>query len=74
MHRCARRWLASREKIGTGAADHVLDDVGQKRGQDDGNGQPENCDMMLVGRGAGYSIVREEDTEGDEERIDKIEG
>ncbi len=30
--------------------------------------------MMLVGRGAGYSIVREEDTEGDEERIDKIEG
>ncbi len=29
--------------------------------------------MMLVGRGAGYSVVREEDAEGDEEGVDKIE-
>ncbi len=74
MRRCPRRWLASGQKIGTGAADHVLDDVGQKRGQDDGNGQSKNCDMMLVRGGAGYSIVRKEDTEGDEERVDEIEG
>lgn len=54
----ARRRLAPREEVGPRAADGVLKDVGDERGQREGDEEPEDGHVVFVQAGAGDGRAR----------------
>lgn len=65
---------AASKKIGAGPANGVLDDVGKNRGQGYADCKGEVGCLVLGGRGLDYEVVCDEDTERDEEGVDKVHG
>lgn len=70
--RRAESRAATSKQVRAGAADHVLDDVGNGRRQDEGNSDTEDGDVVLMDVGAKSGVEKQNERERDEEGIDKV--
>lgn len=50
MQRRALSWFASCDEVRSRSPNRILDDVGEHAGEDEGNGEAEECDVRLVRR------------------------
>ena len=65
--------LAAIQKVGTGAADGILDDVGEDVAEADGNEKGEVSSLVLSRRRAQYDRVdQNKNAQGDEEGVYKV--
>ncbi|TPX13662.1 uncharacterized protein E0L32_005865 [Thyridium curvatum] len=67
--RGAGRGLAARDEVRAGPANGVLDDVGQGRGQDEGDGEAEDRHVVRVRGRAGDEVVEQDEAQRDEEDV-----
>lgn len=74
VSRRVRAGLAPGEKIRARPADGVLDDVGDDGGEHEGDGEGEVCRLMLLARDAPQRIHGNEEAQGNEECVDKVQG
>lgn len=68
--------LAAGDEVRAGPPHGVLHDVGQERGEDQADGQPEDGAVLLVEAGAGArhdGVPGEQDAEGREQRVHEIQ-
>lgn len=62
------------DEIGTGAADGVLDGVGQERGQHQGDQEAQDGDMVFVAGGAREQVEAYDGEEREGARVEDIPG
>lgn len=74
VSRRVRAGLAPGEKIRARPADGVLDDIGDDGGEHEGDGEGEICRLMLLARDAPQRIHGNEEAQGNEECVDKVQG
>lgn len=70
----AGRGLAAGDEVRAGPADGVLDGVGEEGGQDEGDEEAEDGDVVLVGGGADDEVDGDDEGERDGAGVDEVPG